>query len=219
MPRSYSPRRARVARTCEQCGAVFAAWAAAVARGEARFCKRECYSAWRASDAGHIPLAVLLHRRLERIDRSDPTACWEWPGMRNRLGYGLLALGRGRHQRQHRAHRLVYEMLVGPIPPGWHICHRCDNPPCVNPAHLFAGTRAANMQDAARKGRIKGGLRSPLMGSANPSAVLTDADVIAMRRRYAAGGVTQSQLAREYGLASQGAVSLILTRKLWRHLP
>jgi hypothetical protein len=217
MPRQYSSRRPVVPRVCEQCGAAFEAWAAVVARGEGRFCCRDCYTVWRASDAGRIPLEVLFRRRFDRIDRGDPYDCWDWPGTRNDHGYGTMAVGRAGQQRIRRAHRLAWEFLVGPIPDGLDVCHHCDNRLCINPKHLFLGTHAENMRDAARKGRTRGGL-VPLPGEANPGARLTDAEVLAMRRRYSAGRVTMSRLAAEYGV-SLSVVANVLTRRTWRHLP
>lgn len=78
--------------------------------------------------------------------------CWPWAGTRNDSGYGLFW---GRiEKRWLRAHRVSYEIANGAIPDGLFICHRCDNPPCVNPAHLFAGTQFDNMSDCASKGRV-----------------------------------------------------------------
>lgn len=74
-----------------------------------------------------------------------PSGCLEWAGCRDRDGYGR----RGNKQ----AHRVAYEAAFGPIPPGMFVCHSCDNPPCVNPAHLWLGDNRANQHDAARKGR------------------------------------------------------------------
>lgn len=79
-----------------------------------------------------------------------PNGCWEWQGGKVRYGYG------GFHDENHRlrfAHRYSWEMHNGPIPKGLFVCHTCDNPPCINPAHLFIGTPKDNTQDMIRKGR------------------------------------------------------------------
>lgn len=76
----------------------------------------------------------LLDRVIERFDRRGPDECWPWTGaMNNVYGYGRMSIG---HKRQVRAHRLVYEILVGPIPTGYQLDHLCRNRRCVNPAHL-----------------------------------------------------------------------------------
>lgn len=78
-------------------------------------------------------------------------SCWIWTGSKaSQYKYGQLTIVRNHWV---YAHRMSYELHVGPIPDGYHICHKCDNPPCVNPDHLFAGTAKDNMQDRERKGR------------------------------------------------------------------
>lgn len=80
--------------------------------------------------------------------------CWNWTGGKDRKGYGRVHLSVDGSRKSAKSHRVAYEMFKGEIPRGMEILHACDNPSCVNPAHLSVGTRADNMQDAAAKGRI-----------------------------------------------------------------
>lgn len=138
--------------------------------------------------------------------------CWNWGGNKGSRGYGQLydpVL-----KRMDGAHRFYYRMLVGEIPAGKQINHDCDNPGCVNPKHLYLGTQSDNVQDALNRGRHR--YKSPnLCGANGPSAKLTWDTVEEIRTRYAVGGVTQVQLAKEFGV-TQPDIHEIVRRKSWK---
>lgn len=92
-----------------------------------------------------------VERFWSRVKRGD--GCWEWQGGSNQYGYGLFTR-RGCDTKVTRvASRISWELAHGPIPQGMVVCHKCDNPPCVNPDHLFIGTHLDNMRDMVAKGR------------------------------------------------------------------
>lgn len=134
------------------------------------------------------------------------SGCWLWLGAVNKSGYGYLWTWRG-----HRsyAHRASYEAFLGEIPEGAHICHKCDNPACINPDHLFLGNPRANAEDRVRKGRQP-------RGTGIGTSVLSDPQVLEIRRRWA-DGETQASIAASFGVSS-GTVLYIVHRHTWRHI-
>lgn len=155
------------------------------------------------------------------VDRKSPEECWEWTGCRFNTGYGMLGVG----SKCRSTHRLSWELHFGPVPGGLWVLHRCDNRSCVNPAHLFLGTARDNYHDSRAKGRHSAADRHGMRrhperirrGEQSNPARLTDAKVVAIRQRYKAGGISQSALAREYGV-TQSTIWNILFRKTWKHL-
>jgi hypothetical protein len=98
------------------------------------------------------PAKPLEERFWPKVNKTAPNGCWEWTACTNELGYGWIAAGtrQGRHL---KAHRVSYALAFGEVPEGMSVLHRCDNPLCVKPSHLFLGTQADNMADMIRKGR------------------------------------------------------------------
>lgn len=169
--------------------------------GQRIYCSRQCV--WAAK---RIPIEDRFWSKVDRSGGED--ACWEWQGNRHVSGYGSV-----RHNgRVEKAHRVAYELMYGPIPEGHYVCHHCDNPPCVNPAHLFAGTPAENSQDRERKGR-----REPARGSRSGMSKLTEFDVADILRRLQRGE-KQKPIAALYGVDFT-LISMIKRNKIWRHVP
>lgn len=139
------------------------------------------------------------------------SGCWAWNGNTMRHSKrGIFILKR----KNTLAYRAAWILFVGEIPDGLLACHKCDNPNCVNPDHLFIGTHKDNMQDAKRKGRINTTIRQ--RGGAHTSAKLKEYQVIEIRKRLAAGE-KQPLLAAEYKV-STSLISAINTRQIWKQL-
>lgn len=136
----------------------------------------------------------------ELVDVRGPNECWLWLGRTDDTGHGMLA-GNERSAAGNplpdRAHRIAWKLTIGPIPKRMCVCHDCpggDNPACCNPRHLFLGTRSDNIKDMWNKGR-----------SHAQKLSLSASDKAEIRTTYAAGGVTQYELAARYG-KSQGLI-------------
>jgi hypothetical protein len=134
--------------------------------------------------------------------------CWLWTGPKERSGHGRIRISTAGER--DGAHRFAYQLLLRVDPGELFVCHRCDNPPCVNPDHLFLGTHQDNMSDRDSKMRHCHGSRSP-------NTRLTEATVLEIRRLYATGEHSQESLAKRFRLG-QVSVSRLLLRKTWQHI-
>ncbi len=137
--------------------------------------------------------------------------CWVWTAdLAN--GYGRFTLWGGRRVVLY-AHRISWQLHFGEISDDLCVLHRCDNQPCVNPSHLFLGTRTDNANDKVSKGRARGG---SMPGERSPNAKLTDEAVRSIRAAHAAGS-SLNALAREHAV-SKKLVLNIVHRRTWRHV-
>lgn len=145
------------------------------------------------------------YRLWSRIDKNDSGGCWNWTGGKNACGYGVLRI----NGRKTTAHRFSYA-LHSNLPPG-DLCvlHKCDNPRCVNPEHLFLGTPADNARDRASKGR-----NGDRHGERNGRAKLSFGQAQSTKARYASGERI-SDIAREFGV-SWTAVKYIVSGRNWK---
>lgn len=140
----------------------------------------------------------------------DSGPCWIWTGARDTRGYGNFMVIVDGRKRYFKAHRIAFELVKGEIPEGMYVMHSCDNPSCVNPEHLSAGTAHDNHVDMMTRQR-------GTLGTKNAMAKLDDAAVREMRALHAAGGVTERALALRFGMSFQN-VNRIIRREQWAHV-
>lgn len=238
---SNACRRTRVTRQCASCGKDFEVKPSTVKTAPAKFCSRECvaaspkgvtrpcltcgkpvYAPPAKAARGHgtycsmacspqnRPVAI-LERFWDKVDRRDPDDCWMWQANKNEDGYGLIRYNR----RITGAHRVVLLMTGVEIPKDKEVMHSCDNPGCVNPAHLSLGSHHENILDMVSKGRYS---EARPRGQAHSSTKLSDVEVLAIRATFDARTKTSAALAREHGMSTSAMYSLT-HRKTWKHLP
>ncbi len=188
-----------------------------VGRSGARGMCNAHYIAWRKATPPEERRLTPAIRFWQKVDQHGPVPvhvpelgpCWLWTGAVSKLGYGKLRADK----KWSTAHRRSYEMHHGQIPDGMFVCHRCDNPSCVRPEHLFAGTPSQNTRDMHQKGRAA--LRGA-EGEQNSHHKLMNEQVVAIRNRFHQGELIR-HLAAEHELDVR-SISNIVNGRTWKHL-
>lgn len=160
------------------------------------------------------PIEVRFWKKVKRdgpIARADLGPCWIWTASVDRKNYGRIGKCDGT-TKWIAAHRLSYIIHHGPILDGLCVLHKCDNPPCVNPDHLFLGTIKDNSLDMYQKGR-----ENVLRGESQPRSKLNNVKVVEIRALHARG-ITYAELGRRFSM-SAGAMWSVCSRRVWRHVP
>jgi len=184
--------------TCQCCGKLFRIAPCRILRGEGKFCSVPCYTIY-------VSRPKKVSERFWSHVETEP-ACWLWSGAKDKNGYGKFWSQTTGHI---RAHRMSWILEYGDIPKPLFVLHRCDNPACVRPSHLWLGTNRDNMEDMAIKGRS-------LNGSKNASCKLSREEVAEIRRLYSGRGSTEVELGQQFSI-TQGNVSHIVTGRTWKH--
>lgn len=182
-----------VEKICQACGQSYHVCRSKTNR--TKYCSRKCSNTM----AGRHTTMPSMADFLEQM--KDRDGCWEW-AHRNDKGYGRCILD----GRRHMAHRASYIVTFGEIPHGLLVCHRCDNPACVRPDHLFVGTYLDNNRDMANKGRVA---RGPM----KPQAKLTESLV----REIRADPRPAIEICRQYGV-HVGTIHRVRSRHIWAHV-
>lgn len=182
-------------RICPICHEHFTTNISRVRQGRGKFCSKKCYYT-----ALSLRKASPESRFLQHVDKSGKEGCWLWTGATDEKGYGRFNDGAGRIV---FAHRFSYEIYVGSLRDAELILHKCDNPQCVNPQHLFSGSQLDNMLDMAIKGRSG---MSKLRAKDIPEI-----------RKLLVRGVPGTTISKQFGV-SKGIICSIKHGRLWAHV-
>lgn len=183
------------------------------------------YTLWRSADLADLNGHELKQKLLEKMANSEDAQrrfwdrvqigkkneCWEWTTTlckNNQCGILNISPRDGLNVRM-KCHRISYFLTHGSLPHELEVCHKCDNPPCCNPHHLFLGTHADNMKDCKRKGRTS-------RGQKHHWHKLTERQVVAIRKEHAEGD-TITEIAKDYKMSFY-AIWAIVNRRSWKHL-
>ncbi len=185
---------------CSDC--IVSTWEYKTAEAKECKTKAEAITAW---NTRHHDLTESNYLKvLFDGSKTHDSGCIVWQKRCSNRGYGEISyLGN-----KSLTHRVMYELINGPVPEGKCVCHTCDNPPCINPTHLFLGTQSDNMQDCVKKGRCY----NP-RGEAHPSAKLTEMQA----QKIKSSPLLTSILAKDYGV-SIGTIRSIKRGTTWKHL-
>ena|SRR3990167_5583641 len=157
-----------------------------------------------ARDGKRIPIEQRFWNKVVKT-----ATCWNWIGSKNKFGYGQIGAMIGKKHKMFAAHRISYELVNDKIPKGLCVLHRCDNPACVNPQHLWAGTHQENMRDRSLKGRTVGS-----KGEKNGKAKLNRKLVKEIRDLYKTGELSHTGLSEVFNV-SKATIYYILNGKHW----
>lgn len=195
---------------CPQCGAEAEKPVGRVNQntkmGIKTYCSRSC---WAKSQT--LKNGTAIDRLMANCKVSE-SGCWEWGRNKNKRGYGFINVD----GKQWMTHRYSYFLHRGEIPDGLFVCHKCDNPSCINPDHLFLGTASDNMIDATEKGRLPLFSIRNQSGENNANAKYTREFAESVRAYYEKAKPSYGQLAKHFGLKSKGHAAKIVKRQIWK---
>lgn len=155
----------------------------------------------------------ILIRFWRKVEKLGPDECWNWKSTRSHYGHGQFSI----HYKKFVSSRISFFIANGEFPNRLFVCHRCDNPSCVNPAHLFLGTQKDNIQDMMAKGRGPAKrVGNRVLGDSRVGAILTEAKVREIRSKHASG-IAMRALGREYGV-NRVTIRYVVKRRTWTHI-
>lgn len=197
--RKRAVRTPSISYVCEVCKSTFTHWASK----PHRYCSRACFFTGRKRE--------FVDRFWAKIERRSISECWPWTAGHISFGYGMVFdpdCGRNRP-----SHQVAWELYYGEQFPSWlQGNHHCDNPPCCNPTHVYAGTALENMADAVTRGRLR-----PVNGERSNLSKLSAAQVTEIRLALSEGVLTRREIAERFSV-TKACIGSIENRQSWAHL-